>query len=91
VDRGCPYEGPCREISVAQADLRMTVHHKQTRVSLTQRRLTGCIEFGAIFVFDQLFNCAGQDRKTAETAFRFEEEDLVLDDWIPNKVVLSIP
>jgi hypothetical protein len=40
------------------------------------------------FVFDQLFNCAALNRKTAESGFRFEEEDQVLDDGIPNRVVI---
>jgi hypothetical protein len=37
------------------------------------------------FAFDQLFNGASQNRKTAESTFRFEKEELVLDDGIPNE------
>jgi hypothetical protein len=41
-----------------------------------------------LFVFDQFFNGASQNRKTTETTFRFQEEDLILHDRVPNEVEL---
>jgi hypothetical protein len=43
-----------------------------------------------LFVFDQFFNGACQDRKTALDTFRFQEEDLILYHRIPRKVVLFV-
>jgi hypothetical protein len=42
-----------------------------------------------LFVFDQFFNGAHQDRKTTGGALRLQEKDLTLHHGIPSKVVLS--
>jgi hypothetical protein len=41
-----------------------------------------------LFVFDQLFNRAHQDRKTTAGAIRLQEEDLVLHHGISEKIVI---
>jgi hypothetical protein len=41
-----------------------------------------------LFVFDQLFDRAHEDRKTTAAAIRLQEEDLVLHHGISDKIVI---